>query len=196
MFCSLECRDDVYERCLNLDSMMASSHPYFTMEKILFDADKAFGGREKLLKFIEENDVTKMEKTFFDYDLSDPRDPSYKENLIKSVLSLNSAANEATREMFAEKARVCSGGNPLIEIFLTHLGLIYSENGDIRNCMQREDGPSDEERTEAYLFGRFSDFLNHSCEPNVNATNGRDADSFIYCCKPIKAGHQLFLNYL
>lgn len=197
MFCSLDCRDRTYKKVgENLDWMI-SNDAEFKIEKLVCDVEEAFGGRDKLVKFLKENDIRSMKNTFFDFDLSDPSDPNYKQNSIKCILSLNHKPLLSvlpTPQNVTTKARTIAKGNQLIEKFVNHLIGVFHRNASPRAYVKRGDGLS-ERNIEGRTVFVFKQLLNHSCMPNIDKIGG-GIDWYYYATMPIKAGEQLFLDYL
>lgn len=197
MFCSNDCRDRTYKKVEGNLHWMISENNEFKIEKLVRDVEEAFGGRQELVKFLESGNFCNMKKTFFNFDLSDPSDSSYMQNIIKCILSLDSKPSPSYPPLSsdnAEKARVIANGNLLIEKFAKHLTGVFNKNGSCRAYVKR--GENISERTaEGRTVFVLKHYFNHSCVPNIDKI-GSDIDWYYYATKPIKAGEQLFIDYL
>ncbi|XP_070496115.1 N-lysine methyltransferase SMYD2-like [Chironomus tepperi] len=177
MFCSPECREIIYSKCLNMETFMCDN------VKILAFIMDGFNGKEKFEDFSNNNDIKKLNKTIFDYDFSDAEDPENKEKLTKSFLSLKSINEFKVRNF-------CLSQNHLSDHTRNHILGIRSIN---------------EQRTHFYngdqtvinsgnSISTFVSLLNHSCIPNVHSFSVDNKVSVIVL-KPVKAGEQLFRSY-
>jgi len=87
MFCSTDCMDVFYSKCIEMKSALNLDM------QMLTQLAEPFGGYKKLDEFINETNLQELKKTIFDYDFSNPQDPDYKRNLMTCYLSLSSKEN-------------------------------------------------------------------------------------------------------
>jgi len=177
MFCSPECRQALYAKGLNMETFMCEN------VKTLAVIMDGFNGKKGFEDFLKHNDIKKLNKTIFDYDLSDSKDPKYKEKLVTCLMSLNSKKNFNIGDF-------CLSQNHLSDTNRNHiLG--------IRSLNQQHTYYYDGEHTAVFSGNSISTFvslLNHSCVPNVNPFSV-DNKVAVVVLKPIKAGEQLFRSY-
>lgn len=79
MFCSQECKKIIYRKAINMEKIKCDDI------KLLSELIAAFGSKKKFTGSV--NDLKELNKTIFDYDLSNPEDPNYKKNLMMCLLS-------------------------------------------------------------------------------------------------------------
>jgi SET domain-containing protein len=141
-----------------------------------------FSGKKAFENFLKNNDIKKLNKTIFDYDLSDSKDPKYKEKLAICLMSLKSMKNYTMGN--------CLSQNHLTDKNRNHiLG--------IRHLNQQHTYYYDGEHKAVYSGNSVSVFvslLNHSCLPNVHSFSV-DNKVAVVVLKPIKEGEQLFRSY-
>jgi hypothetical protein len=213
MFCSKECRDVMSEitKDENHATFLCTDDIVSRLMVILETFLDAFGGPEKLLKFVTKNDIKNWNKTIFDYDLSDPNDPEYKKNLLKSILSFYSpdAYEDIRKTLTQEVDEILDEIDENVETFrnlnsfIEHIGIVFENNAmHIDNrlyipLMNEDFIPELKHRRENEIediqFHPFSPLINYSCFPNIEKLtyNGRVAH---YVVRPIKVGEELFRN--
>ena len=81
MFCSTECMESTYAKTLHMGKVMCDDM------KLISEIAAGFGSKKEFADFAASTDLKQLKKTIFDYDLSDPKDPDYKKNLMMCVLS-------------------------------------------------------------------------------------------------------------
>ena len=89
MFCSADCMDDFYSKSIEMELSLCHDM------KILSELAAPFGGYKKLDKFMNKTNLKEQKTTIFDYDLSDPQDPNFKQNLMTCLWSLSSKENHS-----------------------------------------------------------------------------------------------------
>lgn len=191
MFCSVACRDEAYGKFPDLEVLYPSEDGKFTercCKRMVIELDHAFGGRDNLMKFIKTNNFQKSKKTIFDFDFSDHAE--HDKNLILASLSLMSEVkNKAKTAEFSRFSKLFAGGNQLLEKFLYQLMCINHKN------ITRTMAVSTVSDHQFAGLLAFSSMINHSCWPNVHfSIVGDKAVAFVG--RKIKAGEQLFFNYL
>lgn len=195
MFCSIKCRDHTYKNVdENLDWMISESMQNIRYERVLSDVEEEFCGHEKFLKYIkEQGDITKFNKTIFDYDFVNLKHARL--NAIKATLSLmpNNSGAKGISHNIVETARTVAKKDPLIEQFVRHLATVLERNSYL--AQYDKDLVGDIPAVEVTRFFPFYSLLNHSCDPNI-ITLQIDDELLFYVLKPIKAETQLVVNYL
>lgn len=182
MFCSVKCRDLTYKHVEKFEWLVSDNIQNIRYERILSDVEEAFGGHERLLKFIQEQ-ANDFKKTVFDYDFTIQKHA--KMNSIKSLLSLISKGNKNALHRISEAARSVAKGNTLIENFIKNLALILEG-------LTRKD---EEKPVDVLQFFPFCGLINHKCDSNIATLEVEDA-LILYATKPIKSREQLFINSL
>jgi hypothetical protein len=216
MFCSEKCRDEMYlvyqyndfwMKALTLDNPCCRTLGFFQTFA------HAFGSADEVQEFARQNDYKNWNKTIFDYDLSDPNDPNYKQKLLKSILSFYSPDSyDEIREKLVQDA-ISTGrlhmtsidGNemPVLHDFLDHIETVF-ESSAIHNHNRLFLHEEKDKILESLTYERdhliediqllpFTPLINYSCYPNIEKLvyNGRVAH---YVVRPIKAGEELFRN--
>lgn len=182
MFCSIKCRDLTYKHIEKFEWLVSDNIQSIRYERILSDIEEAFGGHERLLKFIQEQ-ANDFKKTVFDYDFTIQKHA--KMNSIKSLLSLKSNGNKNALHRISEAARSVVKGNTLIENFIKNLAMILEG-------LTRKD---EEKSYDVQHFYPFCSLINHKCDSNIATLEVEDALIF-YVTKPHKSNSQLFINSL
>lgn len=192
MFCSTTCiAKFVNERkgnCLNFE------------EQILLKSLPFCGGSIEKLKDLEEN------KTIFDFDLSDPEDPSYNYNMLTAVNSMMMEMKYAsstlpqvmfhypTLKLFNDKK-----GKEIAHAFMLKIYRILSLNlYGIDWAIPTSNHLSLRQFVEIKRLGDaifvFGSLINHSCVGNIERVNVDSKVAYIVKV-PIGKGEQLFINY-
>ena len=178
MFCSVACRNDVYSKAININSVVSADI------KILSDIVDVFGTVGKFNDFILDTYPDELTKTIFDYDFSNPEDPDYKNNLMICFLSL-------TTNEHHEYGHCSDIFNYLCDEAAQRILSIFNLN-----------------RKKSYVFvnrneylevgchiSLFASLINHSCLNNA-FTVLVDNKIATVIQHPVKAGEQIFFNYL
>jgi hypothetical protein len=186
MFCSIKCREEIYRKFKDKNfECLISEDLCRLFEKYLYNYEDAFGGRESLIKFIKENNLTKWKKTVFDYDFGDRNASDYNLKALKSILSyyapLDYKANKKCN--WEEEVEKVTKGNAVLKDFLEHMGVVWGTS--VMSIINSEYG------SQQYRFHMFSPLINYSCFPNINRVI-TDARIILYVTRPIKPGEQLF----
>lgn len=189
MFCTEECREKAYSSFPDISCMISLSEDNTSMHiqvaQLLAQAESAFHGHENLIKYIKTNDYKTSKKTIFDYDFSDQNDQSYDMNRMKAALSLISQVYKVLMREVQKETKEVAKGNKHLEEFLKHTCGVFIKN--------------------TYYFRQFDilvmvtlpigSLFNHSCLANISYIDNNGTAVF-YVTRPIKAGEQLFNNYL
>jgi hypothetical protein len=117
-------------------------------------------------------------------------------NQIKASLSLIPNTTRDTTHRIAEGVRASCKGDPLVEKFIKKFAAASEKNCNLTSCINDSNfyggqAPIIEGQT---LFP-FCSLINHCCDNNITNLEGENELVF-YVVKPIKAGEQLFFNYL
>lgn len=181
MYCSTDCREKTYEKIVEMTSLMRIGND-LSHEKIYADIAEKFGGRANLLKFLEQNDVTKLDKTVFDYDWNTLNEADYNRNLAICFLSFSDSYSLAPvlNYGYEEPPEQLTKGNKYILDLIKHACGLMSINS---KCIRY-----------GALGLSFGNLFNHSCMPNIQRVQIENKVAF-YVSKPVKAGEQLFESY-
>lgn len=149
--------------------------------KMLLDAVRVAGGVNELLELLKDNE----NKTIFDFDFSDPDDPSYEKNMLIALNGL--CKNVKTQESVGifskqllnlpsinEKKLTAEKRNELLKFIKNQFHLRLTNS--------------------SYMIGLFTSLLNHSCIPNAIAFEF-DEKHVVIVMRPIEAGEQIFVSY-
>jgi hypothetical protein len=175
------------------------------------------GGAEELSKFVTENDIKNWNKTIFDYDLSDPNDPKYKKNLLKSILSFYMPKiYEEIRKTIAKDIESVANNTERIhklKNFIEHIGVVFKNHSiHLGNRVKLHNRFVEHMTDEMFLHeftavGKaernyedihlhpFSPLMNYSCFPNVEKVSADNRLVHIVV-RPIKAGEELLRSPL
>lgn len=173
-------------------------------QRMLFEALAICGGSfDRLEKFLTDPELSN--KTIFDFDLSDPKDPSYREKLLISINSLvqvSSVSDEVRRYM---------NNHPVLDLlqtehhreiaktFLLRAFRILTVNSfGIEFVVPSKPADRTKESINTKLIGdglcQFGSLLNHSCIPNVDRVFV-DNKFVFFIRRPVLKGEQLFTCY-
>jgi hypothetical protein len=185
MFCSIKCRDKVYELHGddNLACMLFFEDDQISTDRIILELQDAFGGHDQLLKFLKENDLNKMNKTIFDFDW---REDVEKKRIICS-LSLDTSrppvitysATPASSKLQQKHPEYQKVSKKVLQIMGMHAGKI----------MVKVFGDLDQEGLGVSMM--FS-YLRPSCMPNVDLTVINNK-CYGFLTRSVKAGQELFV---
>jgi hypothetical protein len=179
MFCSTDCREDYYSKTIDMTFAMEDDM------KLLSEVAVPFGGYKELDDFIINKDLKELNKTIFDYDLSDPEDPDYRKKLMMCFLSLQARdgheVEEATCEIF----------NFVSKKTATYLMSLQISNSKEHYYQEEYLGLS---RSDGVYVSLFRSLINHSCLKNVNFISIGNKNVAVVI-RPIKAGEQIFDSY-
>lgn len=194
MFCSLECRNKTYQLYGDdIDFMIITASMELNSDRILIDIEDIFGGREKLLKFLNENDVQCLETTIFDFDWNDKE--NRKKFEIMSLLSL--PRSKILFLSFTPPSFKIVRGN---EKYFKLLGLI-SQVINLNLCNVTYDHYQMSQQTcpelvhDGFTISLFSPYLSLSCMNNIDRVIV-DNKIFYYIVKPVEKGEKLTANKL
>ncbi|XP_070491048.1 SET and MYND domain-containing protein DDB_G0273589-like [Chironomus tepperi] len=178
MFCSPACRDDVYCKAINIDTIVSAD------VKILSDIAKAFGDLKKFDDFMLNTDLTDLNKTIFDFDFSNPNDPDYQKNLMICFLSLSANDHDQDFGHCSDIFNYVSkkAAQRIIDVFRLNRRMSYIL---VNKNEYLEVGCH---------VSLFASLANHSCLSNAY-TVLVDNKIATVIQHPVKAGEQIFLNY-
>lgn len=182
MFCSTTCREKIYEKIEDMTCLLKIGNDY-AHEKIYADIVEKFGGREKLLEFLKQNDVNKLNKSVFDYDWNALDEAEYNRNLAICFLSFTDSfalQPKMKKWSYVEPPQHLAKGNQYILDLIKHACGLMSLNS---KCIRY-----------GALGLAFGNLFNHSCLSNVQRVQIENKVAF-YVSKPVKAGEQLFESY-
>lgn len=192
MFCSIDCRERTYKKFPILERTIGSNDErVVNFEKLLYDAEEAFGGRDNLIKFLKENDIKKLNKTVFDFDWSDKDDPHRLQNFYECIFSLNGDFN--LQSLKIEPSLELVGNNRILLNGLKHLAHVCCKFGMVHESFDTV--PAGAPIKEGHFIHAFVNILKHSCVSNVGSFHG-DNNLILYVMEPIKAGEELTHNFL
>lgn len=176
MFCSTACKNKVQSTAINKNDIASSDM------KLLSEVAAHFGGYEQFDDYISRTNLKTFNKSIFDFDFSDPKDPKYEKNRINCLLSLST--NHYPVENYSELKNFVSKKTA------HHLASVYSLNQKLCNMF---DGTGNKEDI-GHFISLFASLINHACIGNVNIFVV-DGKAVTIVEKPIKAGEQIFESY-
>lgn len=177
MFCSQDCYDTFINFFVNYPN------EYFDFTQV--------GGYQFLKQFTVEHDISKLDKTIFDFDFSNKSDPDYLKNKMICLMSL---ANKLPFPKDFEDFKVIDEDNPRTQDF-------YNARTKILANCYRNNTTEYGKNGDRYLVNAggmvyaFLPLINHACYSNVDNVIISNR-SVLFVTKPIKAGDQLFYSYL
>ena len=126
MFCSITCKENFYAKAVDINKMLCAD------VKLLSDVAEHFGGVKAFDDYIKRTDLNTLNKTIFDYDLTNPEDPEYKDKLINCFLSLSTNKDCLTEKCHIRKLLSTKASKHLLSIYnLNHRDLMFEdEDGD------------------------------------------------------------------
>lgn len=184
MFCSKECNEKA--ALLHLTDGFAEncSEKFKNLLKMLLEAYRVAGGTAKMLESIKEG------KTIFDFDFSNPDDPSYEMYLL---IALNGLWRDESQEI---------DGNDLKE--LLNVAMVNAKPKTAEERKKLKDFIKHQYQIYAANFEVFAGshggifllkpLLSHSCIPNVDRVKLGNK-LVLYVSRPIKAGSQILNCY-
>lgn len=173
-------------------------------QRMLFEALAVCGGSfAKLKELMEDKELSN--KTIFDFDLSNPKDPLYRYNLLLTVNSLAqvaSVSDEVLRYLSIHPVLDTIENESDKEIakeFLKRCFRILTVNSfGIEWVIPAKPRDRDKDSINTKLAGdglcQFGSLLNHSCSPNIDRVFV-DNKFVFYVRRPILKGQQLFTCY-
>lgn len=173
--------------------------------EMLLTAVSIAGSLQKLRSLLSRD----LNKTVFDFDLSNPNDSSYKKNLL--IVANSMAKSEHSKIVITENMKAIFNSPPFDCLWETEddrefLIECFHNQLRIHNTNQLEMGEhtlvQDFETSEPYWFVKtigsglcpFASLFNHSCDANIKRTCIDNKIAFVVA-KPVTAGNQLFLSY-
>lgn len=179
MFCSNDCMENFYSKfpdiLLSLNDDM----------KLLSEIASSFGGYKELDDFMNKTSIKDLKKTIFDFDLSNPKDPNYRKNLMTCLLSLQPKANyhvdESSKVIFNHVSKKTA--KHILSIVPNNSAGTYFLDGEVSVPF-----------VAGSKISLFKSLINHSCLRNIQMV-GIDDKIAIVVMKPVKAGEQIFDCY-
>lgn len=144
-----------------------------------------------------------VQRTVFDFNLSDPKDTEFENNMLLCLHSLAKNGDmEERRELLEKHGDMILNTGPLrnekrtgdetafLKEFVAGLGVIHDTNSyEVREYTQK----GDDFPVGAAVYP-FASLFSHSCVPNVKR-HSVDNKIAIVTAVPIKAGEQIFVSY-
>lgn len=146
------------------------------------EAFRIAGGVNEMFKLLKDSD----DKTIFDFDFSNPDDPSYEKNML---IALNGLSKNVDRgdllntSPINEKPRTA-------EERLIHEQMMKFTSNQYLICFSNMRYTN----SSAFIF-LIQSLLNHSCYPNTICVKF-DKELVLMVTRPVKAGEQIFYSYL
>lgn len=178
MFCSSECLNEFHTHAVA--NSVFKSGEFDSFKHLLSKIEAAFGGREKLEKYLKEPSDTSL----FDFDYTEISSTemeliTYK-CLLKSAATINCPLNpslfrnydEDTKQLLLKIFKICLCNGINFPVANEHKDISSSPKSNV-------------------VFSKFFGLLNFSCVPNV-ASVCVDNKVICYVKRPIKANDQLF----
>lgn len=203
MYCSNVCKVE-HEKFHRMECCRKSLPAVLSVcTKMFVIAVSVAGSMEKLKGIMNDP----LNRTVFDFDLSDPHDPSYRRNLLAVVSSM--AMSQHSELVITPKMKAFFNFPPFDSLWETDddrefLIECFHKLLRIHNTNELEMGEhmlaTDPDQT--YWFARtigsglcpFASLFNHSCDANVKRTCVDNKIAFVVG-KPIAPGEQLFISY-
>jgi hypothetical protein len=174
MFCSDDCKKKVYERALFKEDIVCADI------KLLSDIVEPFGSIENFDNFMQQVDIKELNKTIFDYDLTNPEDPEYKKNMVMCLLSLCTNDRQIEFDCKIRKKISKKAAEHILSIYNLNFYYPQIDNGESHNFVCGIQLPL------------FTNLINYSCVRNAYSFLA-DNKQVTVIQKPIKAGEQIFL---
>lgn len=187
MFCSEECQQKAASFHVNDKLFEVYRGTFQKSLKLQMDAIRIAGGVDQVLELLKGSE----DKTIFDFDFSNPEDPSYEKNILLALNGLcknvqNHELDDVNPEEllnvppFNEKPRSAEERDQLLKFIISQFQICTS---NFTKCKRNHHG----------IF-LFKSLLNHSCIPNVECHKfGKKLVSIVI--RPVKAGEQIFVAY-
>ncbi|KAL7035122.1 hypothetical protein ACKWTF_008235 [Chironomus riparius] len=179
MFCSNECMENFYSKfpdiLLSLNDDM----------KLLSEIAAPFEGYAQLDDLISKTDMKQLNKTIFDYDLSNHQDPEYRKKLMTCLLSLQPKSDhivdERSNVIFNHVSKKTA--HHILSIVPNNCSGTYYLDGEVSVPF-----------VAGSKISLFKSLINHSCLRNIQMVGINDKIAIVVM-KPIKAGEQIFDCY-
>lgn len=203
MYCSAECKKnhEKFSHTFDCGDPFISDH-FVTPAKMFFTSVSIAGGFDELRGLLSD----KTRRTVFDFDLSNPDDPSYKKNLLLAVNSLDMSCTTwgtiplykmVKRPEFASLSKTAEEQNFMFQTLTNQLHIFYTNQFQLKEHT-RELLPYGIKFINDALIGTglfpFASLLNHSCDANIKRV-AMDNKIVLYATKPVAAGNQLCISY-
>jgi hypothetical protein len=181
MFCSVPCKENFYLKAFNTDKIASADI------KTLADSIAAVSKSvENVDEIIKNMDLKNLNKTIFDFDLSDPNDPEYKKKLMICLLSLSKNDDRVKdtchiREYVSDKT-----AQHILSIIK-----LNRKHSDYRFILSKDDA---KDENVGFHICLFASLINHACFSNALCIN-LDNKVFTIIHKPVKRGEQITVKY-
>lgn len=213
MFCSEKCADE--SKILHcFEGKIQSQHKgeYMYFLRIFNKAFRACNNSVEELKLLMETNAGKF--SVFDFDLSDPTDPSYEKNrLLAFKCLMPDLAQRRGMNMlwdlfstnykytFIEAWKI-GDHYEFVQELIKEFFLIFSLNSHGMSWYSAPTGfmglyAGDRPMRNSFAAGLFPfmSLFSHSCAPNCDTMNVNGDKLMLYVTQPIKAGEQIFISY-
>lgn len=211
MYCSEECRQDHHDIFHHFECGIRDKANSRVPIMFLQRAIKIAGGVTELRELLGDSTTP---RTVFDFDLSNPEDPSYKKNMLLAVHGLSttvrndSGLSEEDSLLLDTTKFQCLPLNDieemtdeerdfLFELYRHCMAINHSNQYQMKHH-SRDIGPDYIKLQLNKPIGNglfpFASLLNHSCEANVKRITVENKFAIVVV-RPIKAGEQLFISY-
>jgi SET domain len=185
MFCSNQCLDVGSRQLIKFNTLnfRFENFPSDYLQNLLKALDISDN-----LQDLEAIYTDPKSTSVFDYDLSEPKSPQTKRNMLKCAASLrkrdqdNSSVDYSILKTLASVSRI---SNSAVCEFITRQGAINECNNL---------GVQVKEDVQGTALFLFASLLNHSCDPSID-TFYIDSSAAFVINRPVRVGEQLFLNY-
>jgi hypothetical protein len=176
MFCSVACKENFYLKAFNINKIASADI------KLLADIAAVSKSVQNVDDIIKNMDLKELNKTIFDFDLSDPNDPEYKQKLMTCLLSLSTNSDLVKdtchiREYVSEKT-----AQHILSIF----NLNRKDSNYIFEVLDENVG---------FHISLFASLINHSCYSNAFCIT-LDNKVFTIIHKPVRRGEQITVKYM
>lgn len=199
MYCSIECREKIYKAYGDdLESMLVYAQMFIDGDRMIKDIEAAFGGHNKLLKFLTGNDFSQLKKTIFDFKWDDKEHPKFKENLFKCFLSLGLNEFRPPFILFPlfppPSINFTKGRAEIIDLAQNIFQIVNSRTNFIEyHDYKFAESVCPDNVNDGLAISVLSNSFKHSCMPNIQPITVENKNVMVVV-KPVKAGEQLYRN--
>lgn len=213
MYCSEKCEEEL--RILHhfeVDILGRYKAEYMLFLRIFSKAMKACNNSISELKTLLESNPGKFSE--FDFDLSNPEDPSYEKNRLLAFKSMipevinPTAINtvwmsffDSYKEKFFEAWNIKAEHYEFVHSVMSEFFLIFSANTHLMSWYSTPLGfkrlYDDIPQRNSFATGAFpfTSLISHSCAPNCDTISVKGNLLMLYVTQPIKEGEQIFISY-
>lgn len=187
MYCSDDCSSKDKLHHLECPNPKDCETAMAVVQKTCLDSIRIAGGKANFKELVKDGDT----RTVFDFDFSNPKDPSYEKNML---IACNALSKAAIPENMREDNTKDKYENEMVRNQLRiHQTNSFKMDENRRELFRNGTGQYITRTVGSGIFP-FTSLINHSCYPNVKHITVDN--KFVICVtRPIKAGEQLYISY-